>query len=79
MGYMQRMLFNLGAENPEGIVLDTEILNYYSYSNMALSLTSYKKKKKKYAKEVRKERKRLAWRNLHTYPSSFSDSHQPLL
>lgn len=46
MGYMQRMLFNLGAENPEGIVLDTEILNYYSYSNMALSLTSYKKKKK---------------------------------
>lgn len=47
MGYMQRMLFNLGAENPEGIVLDTEILNYYSYSNMALSLTSYKKKKKK--------------------------------
>lgn len=57
MGYMQRMLFNLGAENPEGIVLDTEILNYYSYSNMALSLTSYKKKKKNTPKKcVRKEK-----------------------
>lgn len=78
MGYMQRMLVNLGLENPERIVLDTEILNYYSYSSMALSLTSYKKQ---YAKEVRKDRKRLAWENLNIYSnsSSFSDSHQPLL
>lgn len=42
MGYMQRMLVNLGLENPERIVLDTEMLNYYSYTNRALSLTSYK-------------------------------------
>lgn len=52
---MQRMLVNLGLENPERIVLDTEILNYYSYSNMALSATSYKNNMPKKCVRIEKD------------------------
>lgn len=52
---MQRMLVNLGLENPERIVLDNEILNYYFYSTMALSLKSNKNNMPKKCVRIEKD------------------------